>query len=326
MKLIISHISAFEYWRETTRSPKERSSPDASFSLDGFQPDARAANPLGLLSESAFSHPLHLLASKSVKRRKAWGEGNVICHSSSKPLPRGAFTSADDLAGEGSLVSCPELCFLQIAALLPFAALVKAGFELCGSYALSRNEQQGFRTRDPLTSVRKIEAFLQMEKSAHGARKARQALAFVLPFSASPMETCLAMLLSLPCARGGYGLGKPLLNHRIDLDANFRGSLGRAYCVADLFWPDAKLDVEYDSDAFHTGADRIARDARRRNRLAAAGISLVTVTRAQMFDRREMDETARIIAKRLGRRIQPRVGNFLDRQLALRTALLGRRW
>lgn len=51
---------------------------------------------------------------------------------------------------------------------------------------------------------------------------------------------------------------------------DWRVAYGRQF-RCDLLWPTASLCVEYDSDMFHTGSQKIARDARRRNALASLG-------------------------------------------------------
>ena len=89
----------------------------------------------------------------------------------------------------------------------------------------------------------------------------------------------------------------------------------------DLYWPQAKLAVEYDSDAFHTGADRIASDAQRRNSLEHLGINVITVTNRQISNFTELDRTAYQIARRLGKRIRPRCADWRGKQIALRDQL-----
>lgn len=60
---------------------------------------------------------------------------------------------------------------------------------------------------------------------------------------------------------------------------------GEAYAIAetrmlrcDLFWPSARLAMEYQSRAFHEGELHRARDSRRANALRAMGIDVVLVT------------------------------------------------
>lgn len=129
------------------------------------------------------------------------------------------------------------------------------------------------------------------------------------------------MSLTLPLAEGGLGLPKAQLNHSLPLGTYARRATGRHYFVCDLFWPDCNVAVEYDSDAVHTGAQRIAADSARRNALSYLDISVITVTRAEYQNRDDFNRVARIIAKHLHKRIRIRNVRFEQRQIHLRKAL-----
>ena len=223
--------------------------------------------------------------------------------------------------GSSVFASSPEACFLQMATLLPFADLVRVGFELCGRYALSSRDPRGFETRAmPLTTCVALRGYVDKARGMRGSKKARQALAFVAEGSASPMETALAMLLCLPRAQGGYGLPLPLLNHEVVLRSARKTAWKKTYCC-DLFWPEGSLAVEYDSDMFHTGSKRIAHDSKRRNALLSAGIAVVTVTTAQIKDAREIDEIAVVLSQALGRRARTSMKGLMTRRHELRRLL-----
>ena len=220
--------------------------------------------------------------------------------------------------GSSVFASSLEACFLQMATLLPFADLVRVGFELCGRYALSSRDPRGFETRAmPLTTCVALRGYVDKARGMRGSKKARQALAFVAEGSASPMETALAMLLCLPRAQGGYGLPLPLLNHEVVLRSARKTAWKKTYCC-DLFWPEGSLAVEYDSDMFHTGSKRIAHDSKRRNALLSAGIAVVTVTTAQIKDAREIDEIAVVLSQALGRRARTSMKGLMTRRHELR--------
>ena len=74
--------------------------------------------------------------------------------------------------------------------------------------------------------------------------------------------------------------------------------------ICDLYWADAKLDIEYDSDFYHVGAEKIAQDANRRNDLESRGITVITDTNKQLLSWKRMDEVACHAAKRIGKRIR----------------------
>jgi very-short-patch-repair endonuclease len=73
------------------------------------------------------------------------------------------------------------------------------------------------------------------------------------------------------------GLGTPRRQYEV------RGG-ARLVARVDLAYPDARVAIEYDSDSWHTGVRRRHRDAERRNRLRAAGWTVIEVTAAQVHD------------------------------------------
>ena len=220
----------------------------------------------------------------------------------------------------GFRVCSPELCFVQMATLWNLPKLIELGFELCGAYDLSDNS---YRTCAPLTSVEKLTAYANSLDKTHGKRKAIKALRYVANGSASSRETILTMLLTLPYRMGGYGLKQPLLNHRIDLGRRERRIAGKNYLVCDLYWPEAKLDVEYDSRLHHAGEAEQEKDSARRTALAYAGILVITVSSDQLHTRSEMDKVAHAMAKRLGTRCRSRAHDWELKQIRLRSQLLG---
>lgn len=120
------------------------------------------------------------------------------------------------------------------------------------------------------------------------------------------------MLLCLPCSCGGYGLPVPLLNRYV--------AAGKY--IADLSWHESKVLVEYDSNEWHTGAERIARDSKRRGNLSLAGYQVVGVTNEQIKSIDEMDVVAQLIARGMGRRFRfPRDYDYRGRQRHLRWEL-----
>ena len=193
----------------------------------------------------------------------------------------------------------PELCFLQMARSLDLIDLVELGYELCGSYSLSPCESNSHLNRMPLTSRSLLCSCVSRFPKARGARLARQALARICDGSASPAETKLCMLLSLPSRLGGQGLPAPLLNHHVQPEGNNQLLTGKGYFVCDLNWPDARIDVEYDSDRWHSGGIRRTSDAVRRGDLKRLGIDVIEVTASMLFDQTAIDVLGDDLARRL---------------------------
>jgi len=237
--------------------------------------------------------------------------------------PVGCFMDAKD----GLKVSSPEFCFLQMAGYLPLAGLVELGYEFCGTYSMpiegdAEVPARGFYHRGPLTSMKKISAFIARMPDFRGRKKAARALRYLLDGSASPMETKLAMFLVLPYKLGGFGLPAPELNARVVPSKTAGKSSNKVFYVCDLFWQDHNLAVEYDSDQFHTGSEHIADDSRKRNALASMGVTVITVTTRQLYDSREFEKAAHVIANRLGKRLAYKNPGFAAAHRELRDQLL----
>lgn len=314
MKLVLSHRSALEYWRSvgTLRLPRPKPTRART-------PGGRIAGTevLPLCRAHALSLPLHLLVSKSERRFRT---PDVVYHARDELLPQGSIAMIDD----GLFVVSPDLAFLQKAANEGFVELVDAGYELCGTYTPSKTPSDRDFDQIPQTTPAKLSSYVEKAGTMRGVAQAKRALRHVLPDSASPAETALSMLLTLPYQQGGCSLSYPQLNYRIDPGKHARKNVSQNYYRCDLFWDKANLAVEYDSNLCHTGAERIARDSKRRDELLELGVTVVTVTAGQLFNFQEFNKMARTVAKRLGERIQPRNDNFATRQLALRSILLAK--
>lgn len=200
-------------------------------------------------------------------------------------------------------MASPELVFQQAAKRLSFAQLVMLGDEMCGGYTHAKYEDGSFLRRSgPLSTCELLQDFLSRAQGAHGRNRAKKALPYIVEGSASPMETELEMILCLPKHYGGYGLPRPLMNYRIDFDEEARRLSGRTFALADLCWPDYKLDVEYDSDEWHATQDQSSQDKARANAMNAMEYDVIFVTR----DRYNDDVALESIAKRIARRIKHR--------------------
>ena len=173
-----------------------------------------------------------------------------------------------------------------------------------------------------LTNTKAIKAFTAKMEGVKGKKKAARALRYIADGSASPMVTILFMLLTLPYKLGGYGLPAPELNRRIDIVSPTKDRPGKSYYVCDLFWPEEGLAVEYDSDTYHSGADRIARDSKRRFDLSALGISIITVTNKQIRNAAEFEGVAKLIAQKLNKQLQYKNPQFQKAKRELRRLLL----
>ena len=310
MDPVLSHISALEYWKSVRYGQRSfRALEDAS----PFLAEAPRKQELAEPGPWWLTRPLHVLVSSDAIRRTS---SEVVCHVERAPLPPRSVLDSQN----GFCVCAPPLTFVQMATQLSQPKLIELGYELCGTYDLWNDH---FRECAPLASVEQLTAHVDRLGPVYGKRKAAQALRYVANGSASPRETILAMLLHLPYRMGGYGIEMPLLNHRIDLGKRERRIAGKNFLVCDLYWPEAKLDLEYNGSD-HADPEQMQRDSMRRDALVSMGITVMTVTKWQLEDGGEMNAIAHAVADRLGKRLRYVDPDFTRATISLRRELLGR--
>jgi very-short-patch-repair endonuclease len=330
MNTVISHRTALDFWRESSAS-------QTATAQDRQNPSSRLQNPtprqrklvlpksapteieLRIVSELFAQKPLHVLVGDTKAR---WARSDVCFHLCGATLPASSLVEAS----ENFWVSSPEFCFLQLARISPLPELIMLGYELCGLYRLSEDQnnlEKGFTTAQPLTDTVKLAKFLAGSAGINGRKNALRALRYITDNSASPRETALTMLLCLPYQLGGFGFELPKLNERIDMGKKQRLVASKSHYFCDLYWAKPKLAVEYDSDQFHTQAQQIASDAKRRNALSAQGITVLTVTKQQINSAAELNKVATLISKHLRKRIQYVDPDFTRAHWVLRKALFG---
>lgn len=314
MTLCLSHRSAISCLREAGASSWQLT-PLRNKAVPSLVPFSHEVKQLGIGRYGFLERPLHVLVASESERRLI---KDVVCHTApARTLPRFIFK-----APGGVLLEGPGLCLLHEAVRLPLPLLVQMGFELCGGYRIYPDNPRGFAESKPVATPLQLVRFVEAMGNAKGSRQLARALSYVCEGSRSPMETVIVLLLCLPPRLGGYGLPMPRLNYRVDVHRNGCKASANRYFVCDAFWPDAWLDVEYDSDLVHTGSTRIAHDAKRRNGLTSLGVTVITVTKQQVFNCDEMDRVAHAIAKALGWRLRMRGSGWVKARADLRRQLL----
>ncbi|WP_139653752.1 hypothetical protein [Raoultibacter phocaeensis] len=258
--------------------------------------------------------PVHLVIADNASRVRF---DHVVCHCVGASIPRGSFVKLTDTA----YVSSVDFLFLQKASEYTVSRLVLLGMELCGTYALDETDPRGFRDREPLTSVSKLQRFVEKAGVMYGTKKARRALRFLVDGSASPMESIQAVLFFLPCSLGGHGVARGELNGRIEASVGGRPFPNNTFYRCDILWRAHRLVVEYESDMCHTDPDRISADSKRRTSLIAAGYTVVTITKKQLFDAREFEKIANLLIRHTGKHVRKQPYNILTRRHALRKEL-----
>lgn len=219
----------------------------------------------------------------------------------------------------GVFAPAPELALLELARGRELPEVAAAAAALCSTYALRLDG--ALVERRPLTSPASIRAACEAHGDLPGCGVVARSLPWLAVGAASPREAALALVLSLPGRFGGYGLPVPMLNKPLSVGDRKRNLADCAHYVADLCWPASQLVVEYDSDEYHLTSRQQRHDAVRRMVLEEVGYRVVSVTRLQLNDPREMDKVAKVVAAALGRRLRIRCRDFRRKQSDLWVAV-----
>lgn len=267
----------------------------------------------GARIEATEARPLHILVSGEAHRVRT---PVVRCHIWSTALPPDALYQLTDEV----LLASPAFCLQQMAARSSLARAVAVGTEICGRYARSPRAKDGFHRRPPLmTPDELVRRFA--DARGYGTRRAREAVAFVVTDSRSPMETVVVLLFTLPVEVGGCGLPAPRLNAVVEIPASLQLALGKPYLVVDLCWEELGIILEYESYLFHRTRQQIDSDSARNEGLRDLGWMVRSVTEGMLADPQMRRELVERVAARAGIRL-PRDEGYWLRQEALVRELL----
>lgn len=264
-----------------------------------------------ILGSSLPSGEVDLLAREISNRRTSRG---ACPHCWSSEVPSHSFMRlADSL-----YLSSPEFCFLQMAGSLSQLDLTLLGYALCGEY-IPATIEKGFISHKPITSVERVQRYLsRVPNHAYGLRKAKRAIAQVIDGSRSPMETRLALLLTLPKRRGGYGIERPVLNKRWDFSQEAAQIAGMPYCLIDVFWERALFGYEYLGSGFH---DDLQRDTVRDLAIRHDGGETLPLVKQQVYNQKQLAAVAKTVNRKLGNRSRPLPAEFMKKNKALMNEL-----
>lgn len=248
-------------------------------------------------------HPLRVAAPTAASRVQALF---ATCAVYERGLPPNSFI---DL-GNGLVIPCPELLFIELARVMDPATHALLGYELCGSFSRDPRDPRCGEVRHgvrPATSVEKIERFLAACGLIRGAAAARRALVHVRNNAWSPMEAILALTLVLPTGEYGYGLPGLTLNARHENDPDLVQRGAAATRVPDIELAGSSVGFNYDGrdhfdlDAIARAPDRDALakaasvrqryvgDLRRNRELAAQGRIILPVVSEDLFGPGSLD-------------------------------------
>lgn len=328
MTVYVQGASALAHYRTSSARTDVERCPRAVRTLTGATSSHQAVIDEGIwrlgIGEPTADWPLDVLVRDAGQRSRSKSVRARVWHEDLAPT---SFRTVS----KNVYVSSPEFVFLQMAKYLDLPRLAALGMELCGTYrrnvvAFIPGTDDIIHVTDyhqqPLTTPKRIRGFLTSMRSAPGCSKALKALEYVLPGSASPMETALCLLLCLPRRLGGYALPKPTLNPPLVLSKAGRSHTIRHQAKPDLYWKAERLDLEYNGGEFHDESSR-STDSMRRKALEHMKVEVIELTRDELYSTSLFHATALRVAKKLGKRIRSEdEGNFRAKRADLRQSLL----
>lgn len=253
--------------------------------------------------------PYHILVPT---KRLRYARKDVVYHIRERPLPFQTLLRSEH---GGPLITGPELLFCDLALSPDYGAidLIELGYELCGTYLISDCWDGYISNAVCATSTEKIQRVVDDLTGRPGIDMARKALRHVRDGSNSPMETALAMMLSLPKHLGGQNLGPISLNHPVVT------SQGTKY--VDVAFPEAKVGLEYKGRDAHS-IEKTARDDRRQNTLSGSGWTILSVWYEDLVQDHLYGKFLQELAKVLHVRLRTLSKSYEARQTVLRARLL----
>ena len=178
--------------------------------------------------------------------------------------------------------------------------------------------------RPPLTSAHDIAAALDEVRGSKGVKEARRALALLMEGAASPEEVRAALMLCSGVRHGGESWGRPDLNRRIIYTPEARALAHASFAVADLLWPELKVDLEVQGKAFHADERGFEVASGRRAALESMGYQVRELTHEQMANLSLFDAIVSPMATQIGLPLQRRSRAFLERRRRLHGELFGK--
>lgn len=288
MTICISHTTALAFYRSCGRLLPQMGDLPRTGALRkcAVVPYPHVQDELRMLGASV--RPCHILVASASRRHAAPGFTLHVC---SVKLPGKALIKAS----KSVWVVSPELLVCQLAAMADWSdeEIIEIAYELCGTYVLDASWDGLTNTDSPLTSKDKIGRFIESASPMRGVKRARKLIGMVHDRSNSPMETALAMILTLPAGYGGLGYKGLVMNYPVQTSA------GRRF--VDLAFPEMGVGLEYKGRAYHS-LEAVGRDDRRQNAIVGQGMTVLNVWYEDIAQphlrKRLFDDLARVAHRR----------------------------
>lgn len=308
MAIFLTDISAFQLWFCDQPSIREVRTLETAVDFKNATCAAKGV-PRDQLARLGLRGQLHLAVPSHAKLRMSRG---IVGHVFTDPPPHSFVRIGPDI-----YVEAPIPTLVKLAPRLPKGKVMKLIYQLLGTYQLKDDH---LAERKPLATLEQLRAYIASARRMRGLSIVRPLLRFAVEGIASPEEARVAALLFLPARLGGKGLPIPDANRKVETPESQLPIVR----VADYYWHRWRLILEYDSDAHHSGTEKLGLDNVRRTQLQTSGYTVVTLTRRQLHRAKEFEDVVAALLRAMGKTPERSVrGGFSGKETELRDALYG---
>lgn len=225
---------------------------------------------------------------------------------------------ASELCGSFAIYDAPPPIRLMLQKLADRNRLpVRGGWEPC----LNKGRITNLWTREPLLSPEELAVQAEKSKGARGATKLSETAVLVKPNAASPLEVQTGLLLGLSRRMGGEGFCGFEFNKKLNFTHEARIISQRSHCYCDLYWEEAGLDLECQSNMIHGNSRSYISDFDRATALSQMGIDVLFASSAVLGNPQRFDALAQTIGRKLGCERRPKTPKQIEANRRLRQEL-----
>lgn len=309
----LEDISALEYWTSSQRALLDGKTWEPISSLADCPKTAKESTLDPVLAIPCVSRHLNLAVPSQDCRPR---HDRVSYHVWTKPIPEKSFWRINDEVA----VASPALMLVQVASKLLQIHYAQISCSILGSYLPVQGDRAGMIDGlKPLATLKELIDMCKKVKGIYSSKHVYPTLKYLAENSASPRETDLLLLVSMTKKKGGLNRRGWEMNPELDIpSAAMRRYLGQSTIKPDLLMRDKMVVLEYQSDEWHSTAQAIEEDEKRKVVFEAMGYKVVAVYTSDMKDAFTFERVAELIYTALGEKYTCAT----DQQLVARQCLI----
>lgn len=311
MHIVLDGFSALDYWLSDLV-------PEHPIYLEG-QPPLSSFDSLscGQITEmmrrtGGSCEPLELLVfTKRERRHSAY----VTCHAwGSATLPPKSICEI----GDGVYTISPELCLVRLASRVSRLELLRHATDLLGIFSRSYMNRTDLVERRPVMTKESLAEYISHAGHISGTKILRRVLPWLRAHSASPRETSMLLMLTLPTRVGGMGISRFAANVAIPLSEEALLLTQKSYLVGDavyLYDKENESDedkfgpiLEYNSSTNHDTEEQLEFDFEKITALQRMGLTVIPVSTRQFNSFASFEQIVERVRELIGQREKPQRG------------------